>query len=427
MLNVTASWNQPCRSTAGATTLYLGVRIRAQPDSAPAGVCGVVVLDLSNSMAGAKLAAARQAVRQLWTELRTGDSLAIIGFGASSTVLLPWSQKGQLADSLLDEVLAACSTRGVTNLRAGLLEAIHLAVRSPPAVARFIWLVTDGDPTDAEGKRVTNFTPYLDDAVAGAISGISISAIGLGSAEHYSASFLRDLSDRGRGSFCYAATPDLLALQLQARLATAHRVVASSAQLELTLEPGNQLLAAARVVPEYVPLELSGGKGKWSVALGAIATPETVLLLEIATAGPFLGTAIVREVGELRVAADKNDPAGAAASVKLSLHYARPGSPELLTRDPVLEGLRYSMLLVRNEAMRLCAQTPAEKLRATEVMIDLVRRTGDAAVLQKLQAEAVQLSQNRALTADQEATLMQDIRATGRVAYQHLIDGRGTN
>ncbi len=427
MFTVTASWNQPCRSIAGAATLYLGVRIAPQPKAALTSVCGVVVLDLSNSMEGAKLTAACQAVQTLWAQLRAGDWLAIIGFSASSTVLLPWSEKGKIPDSRIQEVLAACRAEGVTNLRAGLLEAIRLALQSPSAVARFVWLVTDGDPTDAEGKVVSNLEPYLDDATAGAISGIAISAIGLGNAEHYRASFLRDLADRGRGSFCYAATPELLSQQLQAQIASAQKVVASIAHLELALEPGNQLLAAARVVPEYVPLDISGSNGKWSVALGAVAVPETVLLLEVATAAPFPGEVCQREVGELSVAAEVNGHRHATAPLKLTLRYLRPGNLELLARDTLLEGLRYSMLLVRNEAMRLRAQTPGEKLRATEVMIDLVRKTGDASVLLKLQAEAKQLRQNHDLTRDQEAQLMQDIRATSTVAYKNLKDGKGTN
>ncbi len=424
MFNVTATWNQACRSIAGAATLYLGVRISPKPRTARTPVYGVVLLDLSRSMEGEKLAATRQALQTLWQQLRDGDWLSVVTFSTTSSVLMPWTEKRHSDSARLDAALAGCRASGVTHLRPALVDAMRLAGQAPKEAGRFIWLMTDGDPTDAEGKRVTNLQPFLNAASEAATAGVTMFAIGLGNAELYRAEFLRDLSDHGRGSFCYAATLDRLSAQLQTQLAGAQEVVMPNASLSLDLEPGNQLLAAARVVPTYVPLEVPSAKGRWSLALGSLTQPETVLLLEIATAAPLMAEVGIRQVGTLRIRAESGGPPWETSS-PLALRLERPGSPEILKRDSLIEGLRYSMLLVRNEALRLRARTAEEKLRATEVMIDLVQQTGDTVVREKLQAEGEQLRQNQELTCDQEASMMQDVRATSRLVYHRQVEREG--
>ena len=47
-------------------------------------VYGVVLLDLSRSMEGEKLTAARQAVQALWQQLRNGDWLSVVDFSTTS-------------------------------------------------------------------------------------------------------------------------------------------------------------------------------------------------------------------------------------------------------------------------------------------------------------------------------------------------------
>ena len=424
MFDVTATWNQACRSIAGSATLYLGVRISPQPRAARTPVYGVVLLDLSRSMEGAKLAATRQAVQTLWQQLRDGDWLSIVTFSTTSAVLLPWTEKRHKDSTHIAAAVAGCRASCTTNLRPGLDEAMRLAAQAPKEAGRFIWLLTDGDPTDSEGKRISDLQPFLNSASEAAAAGVTMCAIGLGNAEHYRAEFLRELSDQGRGSFCYAATLDQLSAQLQQQLAGAHEVVMPSASLSLDLEPGNQLLAAARVVPTYVPLDIPPAKGHWSLALGNLMLPETVLLLEVATAAPLMAEVGTRTVGMLRIRAERGGPSWETSS-PLALRFERPGSPDILNRDSLIEGLRYSMLLVRNEALRLRARTTEEKLRATEIMIDMVQKTGDTVVRDKLQAEGEQLRQNQDLTCDQEASMMQDIRATSRLVYRRQTERDG--
>ena len=66
--------------------------------------------------------------------------------------------------------------------------------------------------------------------------GVTMFAIGLGNAlVHYRADFLRDLSDHGRGSFCYKATLARLSRSYKIQLAGAQAVVMPSASLSLEL------------------------------------------------------------------------------------------------------------------------------------------------------------------------------------------------
>lgn len=418
MIEASTSWNQPYRSASGTNTLFLGVRLRATAQTQRLPVHAVVLLDLSSSMAGAKLLAACQAVHALWQELRDEDLLSVVSFASDTAVVLPWSQKGRTAESRIRSLLSACRAEGVTDLRAGLREALRVAGESPQSGARFVWLVTDGDPTTRSGGSVDDLSLYLEDAGAAARGGLVLGALGVGPADAYRADFLRDLADRGRGAFCYAATPEILGTMLRQQLQNAQRVTALAGQLSLRLRPGNTLLNASRMVPSYTPLDLASGGGVSTIAVGPLAQPETVVLCEIASAAPFAAGIGIHEVGVLEASAEADGGRQAATPLTLRIQDVLPGSPELLERDRLMEQLRISMLLARNVALRERAVTATEKLRATEVLLDLSRKTGDERLSERLRAEAAQLQKNQLLSKNQEAQATQDIRATSVAAYQ---------
>jgi tight adherence protein B len=158
----------------------------------------VLLIDTSGSMAGAPIAAAKQAAVDFISALPPGSSVAVLGFGDEVQVVA-----GLAAPS--DE-----TTAGITGLRAQGETALYDAVlaaagalASDSSTRRFIVLLSDGGDTASEAS--------LDDVTAG-LSAITLGfyAIQLEGSEVDSAA-LSAIADAGSGRFVPAADSEGLA------------------------------------------------------------------------------------------------------------------------------------------------------------------------------------------------------------------------
>jgi hypothetical protein len=416
MLDVRAEWNQPCRSNAGLSKLYLGLRIRpgAAEGSTPVNI--VVLLDVSTSMDGEKLENARLAVRQVWDKLGLGDRLYLLTFSSRVTHRLEWAEKGQIYTGFVSGKIDECEVEGVTLLGAGLTEAIRVASAAPAAGPRFIWLVTDGHPTNSMGGRVENLEPFLAAAAQGASQGLSIGALGLGDAQDYRFGFLRDLADKGQGEVCYAPDPQELSQKLAEQLEAAKAVTATQGRVEITLSEGAEVLSAGRVglTSSYMPLDLPGGRGSWSIPIGRISTPETIVLLEVAHTA-FGDTSGDITLGQATVSATIRGERYTLPTVPIRLEIAQPGSRKVFDRSQTMENMRVAMLIARAAQLRANTNDLGAKARATDDMADLARASGDIPRALKLEAEAEKLRAGRKPSADEEARAEMDGRGTGPI------------
>ncbi len=415
MLEVSAEWNQPCRSQSGTPDLFLGVRIRPSGELSDPPVQVLVLLDLSKSMTGVKLDNAKAAVLKVWDLLRPGDRLAMMTFSTRVNPCLDWTEKGRANDDIVRNAVGSCAVEVVTLLDDGLSEAIEVASRAPTGAPRFIWVVTDGDPTDALGHPAEDHRRYLERVAAAADLGLSVGAVGLGDAKHYRHQFLRDLSDRGRGSFCYAPDPETLSAKLEGQLAAAHDVVASQGRMEVSFTGGARLVSAARIVPEYLPIRVSDGVGSWSPETGPLSRPRTVVMLEVVHTvfGAPLG---VLDMGEISVSAIAGGSRLEAPPVPVRIEVAPSSSRKIYDRNQEIEALRWKWLLNRAAAMRADTGDPAEKLRATEDLARLSRETGDLEEAVRYAAEADLLRQGGDLSPDQLARAEDSARRSGPIA-----------
>lgn len=417
MLDVIAEWNQPCRGLAGATTLYLGLRIRPRAAGGEVPVHVLVLLDVSTSMDGPKLNNAKRAVQTVWDQLRPGDRLSLVTFSTRVTPVLEWSEKGRADEAEVLRAISQCQVEGVTLLSSGLGQAIERAGQAPADDPRFIWIVTDGHPTNARGRLVQAVEPYLEAASQGAARGLTIGALGLGDAADYRYQFLRDLADHGQGRFLYTPDPSRLSEELAEQLANAKAVTATQGRVRVELEPGSNLLSAARVIPDYMPFDLPEGRGTWSLPIGPISAPETIVVLEVANA-VFGASEGVREVGQVVVSANVSGQTETTPPTPVRLELCRAGARKIYARNQLMENMRVAMLMGRNAQLRADSDDPEQKLRATEDMADLARATGDLRQAAQLDAEARQLRQSGALSPDQEARAEIDGRRTGAVLFK---------
>jgi Ca-activated chloride channel family protein len=418
VLTISTEWNQPCRGLAGSQTLYLAVRLRPATTTARGRVRAIILLDASGSMAGDKLVQARAAIEAAWEAMEAGDTLTVLTFSSRVETALPETVKGQAPDGVVAEALAGVQASGVTLLDEALTQAFRLAADMPADQPRFVWVVTDGDPTNQSGKPLKDLSQLLAVAGQGARQGITVGALGLGNAASYNANFLRDMSDRGGGCFCYAPAPQQLVEQFRERLGAAKDVSATQGELVLRLDPGNQVRTVARMVPEQLPLEGSGAEPHvWRIPLGGIAAPETVVLVELVNAPPLGLSPGSLTIGEVSASARFGSQRLASGPQPLSLEYAPGTSRRIYERNQPIENLRIAFEMARNAALRMESSSLSDKLTATQRLVELSRRTGDAATIARYEQEQRQLEAQQALSPDQEAQAVVDMRATGKLPF----------
>lgn len=415
MLALEAQLNQPCVGLGGSFVVYLGLTVRpsASAPGMPVHVC--VLLDVSGSMAGEKSEQAREAIRVVWRGLAPEDTLTLVSFSGDTRVLLSSQRRGDAKDKVLEDALAALMMTGVTRLDLGLAAAARAMAKSPAGEPRRIWLVTDGQPTDARGHQLEDVSELIKLAQTIAAQGISLGALGLGDAANYRFQFLADLADRGRGTYFYARDPAELASLLREELRAAKDVATLDARIDLELQQGAVMLSCERVVPEYRPHDIEVGTQHWQVAVGDFPLPESTYLLELRVAVNLGQPPGVRVIGKVLVQGQALGRSVTSPPVEITVEHAAKASRRLSIRNDRIENLRINLLMERNIERRGRTDDPAEKLRLTLDAADAARRTGNLPLANDLDAQVQQLLAGGALSADQEARTTKDARVSGKL------------
>jgi Ca-activated chloride channel family protein len=183
-------------------------------------------------MNGFKLSQAKQAARQLVSQLKATDRLAIVHFGGDvksmDGVFCTESNKEKLLryiDNIWDE--------GGTNIGAGLIAGRDLLLASASAfsVNRIIFM-SDGQPTEGiqDSWGLINLTREIR------AHGISVTSIGLGS--DFNEDLMQGIASTGGGAYAYLQDAGQLATIFQKDLTQAATQVAHGVQLRLDSVPG---------------------------------------------------------------------------------------------------------------------------------------------------------------------------------------------
>jgi Ca-activated chloride channel family protein len=155
-----------------------------------------LVLDRSGSMAGGKLAAAKQAATQLVQRMAPEHRASVVVFDHHVETLV----EGATADSApLTAAIASIDAGGNTNLSGGWLQGRTLAARSRDgdrSVNRII-LMTDGHANEG----ITDRHQLTAMCRAAAAEGISTSTVGFGAG--YDEDLLKAMADAGNGNTWY--------------------------------------------------------------------------------------------------------------------------------------------------------------------------------------------------------------------------------
>jgi Ca-activated chloride channel family protein len=214
------------------------------PNATRAPVNLALVIDRSGSMSGFKLNQAKQAARQLISQLAEGDRLTLVHYGSDVK-----SMEGLMATASNKERLLAYVDGiwddGGTNIGAGLTTArdLLLSARSDFKVNRLI-LISDGNPTEGvvEFEGLTSIVREIRGY------GVSVSSIGVG--EDFNEQLMAALAEVGAGAYAYLQDASQLAAIFEKDLNAAGTQVARGVTLTFRVPEGarfNRVLGYSQV------------------------------------------------------------------------------------------------------------------------------------------------------------------------------------
>lgn len=223
--------------TVGRQDVFATVDLNAVavPGQARGPVNLALVIDRSGSMSGFKLNQAKQAARQLVSQLNASDRLAIVHYGSDVKSLDGMSASPDNKERMLSFIDGIYDDGG-TNIGAGLTTGrdLLLAGRGDYRVNRIV-LISDGQPTEGV-VEFESLTSIVHDIRA---QGVSVSSIGVG--DDFNERLMEAFAEVGAGAYAYLQDAAQLAAIFEKDLNAAGTQVARQVTLTFRVPKGAQL------------------------------------------------------------------------------------------------------------------------------------------------------------------------------------------
>jgi len=192
------------------------------------------VLDVSGSMRGEKIEAAREAVRQAVRRLHEGDVFSLVTFASVvQTALQPTQVDGHLRKQV-EGILHRVSVGGRTALCGG-LEAGITAAQARPQETNLVLLLSDGQANVGE----TDLEKVGERALEAHQGGITVSTLGVG--RDYNEALMVEIATQGGGRFYHVLHAHQIVPYVAGELGEVSALAARDTALHLALPPGTGL------------------------------------------------------------------------------------------------------------------------------------------------------------------------------------------
>lgn len=299
-----------------------------------------VVLDRSGSMAGAKLAAAREAAAFLVRRLHPDDTVSVVAYDTAVTTVAPPSTGATQAD--LPARIEAMEAGSSTNLSGGWLRGRELvgAGLRPGGVNRVL-LLTDG----LANVGITEPEQLAGLCATARAAGITTSTIGFGA--DYDEHLLRAMADAGGGNTWYIERPDQAVGVFEEEIEGLLTLCAQNVAVDM--RPGS----AVQLVANHSDYPTSAIPGGRRLELGDLYAREgKLLLLEFLVPGlthaDAVDIATVTVSGQVLTAGGGVEQEEVRFVVRTPLHAAGHAEPEVRRQVLLADAAR-----AREEALRL--------------------------------------------------------------------------
>ena len=161
-----------------------------------------ICLDISGSMEGAPLAAAKESVLKLIDRLDKNDSFGMVVFDDTAKVVVPTKPLTDHTIAQIKQVIRRIQTGGSTDISAGFTLAMREASRTKLEGGSTVLLISDGHAN--AGEKDPQF--FADVAAKSATESITSASIGLGNG--YDETILEAIAQGGGGAHRFAADID---------------------------------------------------------------------------------------------------------------------------------------------------------------------------------------------------------------------------
>ncbi|MBP9086406.1 MAG: VWA domain-containing protein, partial [Kofleriaceae bacterium] len=195
-----------------------------------------MVLDVSGSMSGEKLAQARQSVLDVVDQMRDDDRVALVTYSDSARVVQPLARVGDVR-SRMHLTVPTIAVEGGTNIPSGLDLGAQTLAEAPATMVRRVVLMSDG--RDGSNRDLETIA---QDVRTKADQGVTLSSLGVGA--DYDERYMSRLADAGRGNYEFMRDGAQMRAFLSRELQQATRTTVERAVAEVTLPMGWRLTRA---------------------------------------------------------------------------------------------------------------------------------------------------------------------------------------
>ncbi len=286
-MKITAKNGSDSRPKDGefSTTTLLELEPSNSLKRVPANI--LFLIDSSSSMGGDKWSMVKQAMTELVGTLKDEDRVSLVLFGTNAREVFPLASLAENRGAMQDAIQKLENPSGVTNLEQGLRTAYKAFEARDQADkikrVNHVLLLTDGFPTDNQGYRLEKFDKF--EKIVAEQEHITLTGIGIGSADDYDSDFISRLSELGRGSYYHANAMD----KFKEGLAAEMQKLQSSVVGDLVLKFSNvsaRVMRIARVAPEIVIYDIPGNAKSFEIPAGSMTRDLTAFLVQTSSQGP---------------------------------------------------------------------------------------------------------------------------------------------
>lgn len=364
----------------------------------------IAVLDVSGSMAGDKLANAKEAVRHAIRRLREGDSISLVIFANETRCVLEPTEFSPSTIRVVESALAEIHASGMTALCSGLELGIDKA-RKDKRSTTLVLLLSDGQANVGE----TDLEKVGLRAYQARQESILVSTIGVGA--DYNEALMVEIATQGGGRFYHVFSADQIVAYLTGELGEVASLAARKAVLELSIPAGGVVMPFTAAYP------VQQRDGKALIDLGDLPSAvELEVPLRLTVPAQSAGTKLSIE-GELIY----QSPAGkllSAALNRVTVRYVDQGQFSL--RDgvvaPVVERvltqMKAAQILNFSRAMaRQPASAAQESQRGVMAVHEYASLLGEERARSELKASQEALNLTAASPAMAKAQVSQAFMA----------------